>query len=175
MAASYYQFDYYNFHSNATFIINHTCLQDDDDFTNCLGAKVDRQLCRSWLKPQNDEEADTLCFTLASNRNMTDHQFIHWNHQTRSLSENGHQHRIDLSEEIAAEVCEPRCQRHIGSPVLKGHVSATSHGEAFVLDDMCPTCGSPWKSHGDVGLMGAGDFDRTDGLEDDDCADIKCW
>ncbi|KAL9129219.1 MAG: hypothetical protein Q9175_007352 [Cornicularia normoerica] len=164
--ANYLQFEYYNFHHNITYILDHLCLADQDAPTTCLaprdgedtrprhGVDWPARLCRTWYSSliSNDDSPhhrrqDTLCYEMSRDDDLwrewrpPGRDVITFNGQTRHLDPVGRQGPVLKGKEMAEEKCDWLCDQHAGMPALRFNERAQCHVVVYEdLDDMCDGC-----------------------------------
>ncbi|CAD6573760.1 MAG: hypothetical protein ASARMPRED_006283 [Alectoria sarmentosa] len=137
---SFFQWEYYNYHQNATFIMHLLCERNHADDDDCP-----RKHCSLWKRPNALRKRKEDLWCMERDKSGTSHG-ITWNKQERSLTDEGMQDRIEGPDGDAPALCEEWCQAKVGMPMLTGdkNKNAKSHQEVFAdLDDMCDSCRSP--------------------------------
>ena len=150
----YYQFEYYNKHLNATYILEHVCMTNHDSSINCFQIEANafttewpmgmwnKKFCREWQK--NDSlmmgKKDKLCYTPHCDVNHGP-DVIKWNKQKRKLDQAGGQGRADQNQAKTNAECEAMCLDHTGMPIAEYERLGQSHTYLYEdLDDMCNQC-----------------------------------
>ncbi|CAF9921923.1 MAG: hypothetical protein ALECFALPRED_001975 [Alectoria fallacina] len=134
---SFFQWEYYNYHQNATFIMHLLCKRNHADDDDCP-----RKHCSLWKRTNALRKRKENVWCMERDKSGTS-RGITWNKQERSLTEGGMQDRIEGPDGDAPALCEEWCQAKVGMPMLTGdkNENAKSHQEVFGdLDDMCDSC-----------------------------------
>ena len=159
--AYYIQIEYYNFHTNTTYILSHLCLAFRDSGLTCLAPRVGTgisyhnsidlgRFCRTWyynLELAGMDAHDELCYEARSGADLW-RQYrlpardeITFNGQKRRLDTLGRQGPLLWGQQFAEDRCEVMCKEHADMPVVKGDEKAVSHMISWEdLDDMCLEC-----------------------------------
>ena len=153
--AAYFQFEYFNVHSDVTFILDHLCVASADDRITCLlPRKVDGKasgnndrsewqgkICRTWTRDLDIFKEDQFCFLPHENRYSRNDDFIKFNHQKRNLGAHGNQGPAAQPQEMVNDVCNEYCETFASMPYLNDSKLAPSHITIYEdMDDMCDSC-----------------------------------
>jgi len=153
--AHYFQFEYYNVHSDVTFILEHLCLASSDDKFTCLRPRSvsgkdkghqDRsewqgKVCRSWPRDLDIFSVDQFCYLPHENRYSKVDDFIKFNWQKRNVGPGGGQGPASPPQTKVDEVCTGFCKEHTGMPYLDNSKLAPNRIIIYEdMDDMCPLC-----------------------------------
>lgn len=146
---SFFQYEYYNYHGNATYVMVRWCRVNHEGTRTCVTsnrATCERTLkddcetlCSSWPRSHAPKD-DHWCMTLDDygryGSSMGLMSVIFWNNQKRCLANTGGQGRREEPNDDAWAVCEGLCQAQVGMSSVSGH-----RQEVFEdLDDMCYGC-----------------------------------
>ncbi|MCJ1454813.1 hypothetical protein MMC28_005166 [Mycoblastus sanguinarius] len=157
----YFQFEYYNVHCNATFILEHLCSTPKDADTTCFPTRqadkattgapyvwASGQICRTWRNGRKSKSwhktHDQLCYepharTWYATDPGDDHIFF--NKRKRNLSDQGGQGWAEKSAEEIEPVCEQMCQENLAMSVVTDLRFAPSQIYIYEeLDNMCYKC-----------------------------------
>ncbi|KAF6218172.1 hypothetical protein HO133_006131 [Letharia lupina] len=157
---SFFQWEYYNYHQNATFVMHRRCQANHAETRTCVNSKhvhcdlaVDgdcegNMLCTSWPRARalrkrdaGGVKKDHWCMSLDDRGFLGVSDSIIWNTQERGLTRKGGQGRRGTSDGEVEAVCGGLCRGRVGMPMLEGDRNARSHQEVFEdLDDMCDSC-----------------------------------
>lgn len=157
---SYFQYDYYNYHMNTTFVIQRACGPASDVWWELCANPYrdmcipqidwdcqDNLICAIFEREEEKIGKDELCFALDDHHSfLVPKDMIWFNGQKRSLRPKGSQGRHEQADADVQVLCEDLCERKAGMQVEKerrkpGKEWARSHQEVFGdLDDMCWGC-----------------------------------
>ena len=150
------EWEYYNYHANATFVMNRHCQANHAERRTCISTQYaicedhggecqGNKRCSEWPAPYahriGPSTADTWCMTIEDHGIFGTIDAIWWNDQMRNLESYGGQGRGSPAQGDVLALCEGLCQAEIGMPVLKGAKHATNHQWVIQqMDDMCDSC-----------------------------------
>lgn len=151
----YYQFEYFNYHLNTTFILTDNCPLNEMGYDiSCVPEEygeillagktvLSEGLCKRWkgIRSIYDLEAvhdEKLCYK--PNRHKG-HDFLKFNKQKRDLSEKGGQDpQVSKDQKEVEATCEVMCMENLNAALLTNS-EPPSHQVSWIgLDDMCPDC-----------------------------------
>lgn len=164
---SFFQWEYYNYHRNATYIMQRQCEANHSERRTCVSSKraqcepespddcQGNMRCSYWPRSHTlekkesssgggvtgDQAGDSWCMTIDDHWIYGTIDEITWNTQTRTLNGGDGQGRREQPEGDVLTLCEGLCQAQLGMPMLRGDKHARSRQEVFDrLDDMCESC-----------------------------------
>ena len=150
--AHFYQFEYYNYRHDTTFILTSACPDGDIGFdrvcvppsggVKVLAGKTMDWNCKEWdgYEDMGDDgkakRKDRLCYIPRFKHNV---DYIRFNGQWRNLGAKGRQG--PALRDMAPGTCENLCQENMGMPELQDDNYPPSHQIEWTnLDDMCHDC-----------------------------------
>ena len=151
----YFQFEYFNLHSDVTFILDHLCVSSQDDRFTCLSPRKvagkasgqfdqsewQGKVCRTWNRDFDIYKVDTFCYLPHENQYSRRDDYIVFNRQKRNLGLYGDQGPSAQPLEMVDDVCNGYCPLHTGLPYLNNSKLAPSNIVIYEdMDDMCDSC-----------------------------------
>lgn len=157
---NWFQFEYYNTHTNTTYILQHLCLAGPDSLNTCLaprdedGDPEDGQflnICRTWWRHKEPwprwDDPKQLCYEQSSRfdewreARLPSKDLLRWDGQKRRLHSEGGQEPVLRDTKEAEDKCDALCNQHIHMPALRDNIRNQCHIVVYTdLDDMCPDC-----------------------------------
>ena len=144
--AVYFQFEYYNYHQDVTYILHHIAHEVNISATTWLPPHGG--LCRKWSVPGRHD--DKLCYVPAARepeyrlaRLPEFETYLRFNRQSRELSERGGQGPVLGSQSEAEDKCDSMCDEHVGTYMRAVRFNDLAQCHMVVhtdLDDMCDHC-----------------------------------
>lgn len=148
--AHIFQYEYFNSHSNTTYLVEYLCEASADRVSpGCLeNRNIDHgrhgaKSCRTWQRDPNNGRGkhDQFCYAAADVNNPRGEDAVVFNGQRRELGASGGQRPVHQPADVVEKACTSLCPMFTGLHMLDDTKLAPNRMTVYKdLDDMCDHC-----------------------------------